>query len=76
VNWLGEEPSLEAAVGRRVLARVRSTREPAAARIDGAGVRFDAPEEGVAPGQACVLYDAEAPTRVLGGGFIAAATPV
>jgi tRNA-specific 2-thiouridylase len=24
----------------------------------------------VAPGQACVLYAPEAPTRVLGGGFI------
>jgi tRNA-specific 2-thiouridylase len=76
INWLGEESSLAAASGRRVLARVRSTREPAAARIEGGGVRFDTPEEGVAPGQACVLYDAEAPTRVLGGGFIAAATPV
>jgi tRNA-specific 2-thiouridylase len=28
-------------------------------------------EEGVAPGQACVLYDAgTGPARVLGGGFI------
>jgi len=35
-------------------------------------VVFAAPEEGVAPGQACVLYDAAAPSRVLGGGFIAA----
>jgi tRNA-specific 2-thiouridylase len=35
------------------------------------GVVFDAPEEGVAPGQACVLYAPEAETRVLGGGFIA-----
>jgi tRNA-specific 2-thiouridylase len=35
-------------------------------------VVFDTPEEGVAPGQACVLYDATAPSRVLGGGFIAA----
>jgi len=34
-------------------------------------VVFDAAEEGVSPGQACVLYDAEAPSRVLGGGFIA-----
>ena len=31
-------------------------------------VAFDAPHEGVSPGQACVLYDG---TRVLGGGFIA-----
>jgi tRNA-specific 2-thiouridylase len=34
------------------------------------GVAFDAPEEGVAPGQACVLYAPEDASRVLGGGFI------
>jgi tRNA-specific 2-thiouridylase len=75
VNWLGEEPSFDAAEGRPVLARVRSTREPSPARIarvDGApGVSFEAPEEGVSPGQACVLYDAADRDRVLGGGFIA-----
>ena len=75
-NWIGDVASIAAACndGRRVLARVRSTREPAAGRlglVDGApGVIFDAPEEGVAPGQACVLYAPEAPSRVLGGGFI------
>ncbi len=73
-NWLGEAPSLVAAEGRPVLARVRSTREPVAGRIaliDGqAAVAFDVAEEGVAPGQACVLYAPEAPSRVLGGGFI------
>ncbi|WP_257837400.1 tRNA 2-thiouridine(34) synthase MnmA [Phenylobacterium sp. J426] len=75
-NWLGDEASIDAAcgAGRPVLARVRSTREPAPARlaiVDGVpGLTFDAPEEGVAPGQACVLYAPEAPTRVLGGGFI------
>jgi tRNA-specific 2-thiouridylase len=75
INWLGDEPTIEAATGRAVLARVRSTRDPAPARLavaDGeARVVFDTPEEGVAPGQACVLYDAAVPTRVLGGGFIA-----
>jgi tRNA-specific 2-thiouridylase len=34
-------------------------------------VAFDTPEEGVSPGQACVLYDAQTQSRVLGGGFIA-----
>ena len=76
INWLGDEPTLAAAAGRPVLARVRSTREPAPARLaleDGApAVIFDTAEEGVAPGQACALYDAADPTRVLGGGFIAA----
>ena len=75
-NWLGDDGAIAAAcdAGRPVLARVRSTREPAPGRlamIDGApGVRFDIAEEGVAPGQAAVLYAPEAPSRVLGGGFI------
>jgi tRNA-specific 2-thiouridylase len=76
-NWLGDEATMLAAaeVGRPVLARVRSTAEPVAARLsrmgDAVGVTFDAPEHGVSPGQACVLYAPEAPDRVLGGGFIA-----
>src|SRR5579875_3597775 len=76
VNWLGDQPSLDAAAaeGLTVLARVRSTRDPAPARLglqdEAPTVVFDAPEEGVSPGQACVLYDAANPTRVLGGGFI------
>ena len=79
-NWLGDEASLEAAEGKPVLARVRSTREPSPARVARfhgvPGVVFDDPEEGVAPGQACVLYDpATGGSRVLGGGFIAGATP-
>jgi tRNA-uridine 2-sulfurtransferase len=76
-NWLGDEPSLEVAASdaKAVLARVRSTREPAPARLrlgpQGVEVVFEAAEEAVAPGQACVLYDAAQPSRVLGGGFIA-----
>ena len=70
LNWLaGTEPP------RRpipVQAKIRSMRPPAAATLsasaDGtATVALDAPEHGVAPGQACVLYDGE---RVLGGGWI------
>ena len=39
--------------------------------MDGAvQVVFDQGEEGVAPGQACVLYDPADDERVLGGGFI------
>jgi len=37
------------------------------ARWHGGEVRFDRPEYGVAPGQACVAYDGD---RVLGGGWI------
>jgi tRNA-specific 2-thiouridylase len=76
-NWLGDEATIEAAAeaGKRVLARVRSTRPPAPAALrlgddGGVGVIFDAPEEAIAPGQACVLYDAADPDRLLGGGFI------
>jgi tRNA-specific 2-thiouridylase len=80
-NWLGEHSSLEAAAGEQiaVLARVRSTRDPAPAllvmRQGIPAVLFDTPEEGVAPGQACVLYDARQPSRVLGGGFIGKTEP-
>jgi tRNA-specific 2-thiouridylase len=75
-SWIGGAGGIEAAceAGRPVLARVRSTREPAPGRlalVDGVpGVAFDGAEEGVAPGQACVLYAPEVPSRVLGGGFI------
>ena len=75
-NWLGED-TLEAACaqGRTAFARVRSTRPPTPGRmamVDGSpGFVFDAPEEGVAPGQACVLYSAPDADIVLGGGFIA-----
>ncbi len=70
LNWLEGEPI--PAEGRAVSAKVRSTRPGSPARLYPAGegwaeVEFDALEEGVAPGQACVLYDGE---RVLGGGWI------
>lgn len=75
-NWLGDHETLEKAAADNlpVLARVRSTRPPVPARLnlrDGqVEVVFDASEEGVAPGQACVLYDPTDEDRVLGGGFI------
>jgi tRNA-specific 2-thiouridylase len=53
-------------------ARVRSMARPVAARLSGDRLIFDAPEHGVAPGQAAVLYDGE---RVLGGGWIGATEP-
>ena len=59
---------------------MRSTRPPQPAWLSrGAGgieVDLVAGEDGVSPGQACVLYDAaEGQARVLGGGFIASAVP-
>jgi tRNA-specific 2-thiouridylase len=67
-NWLGAAPP---AAGRAT-AKIRSTSpaKPAAFARGEAGaarVTLDAPEYGVAAGQACVLYDG---ARVLGGGWI------
>jgi tRNA-specific 2-thiouridylase len=62
MNWLGgshEGP---------LTAKVRSLAKPVPARLEGDRVVFEAPEYGVAPGQAAVLYAGE---RVLGGGWIA-----
>jgi tRNA-specific 2-thiouridylase len=81
-NWLGDQPSIEAAAleGAPVLARVRSTRAPSPARLamqDGVvSVVFDTGEKGVAPGQACALYDPADDERLLGGGFITATTAI
>lgn len=81
-NWLGDQATIEEAArdGAPVLARVRSTRQPSSARLmfveDAVQVVFDQGEEGVAPGQACVLYDPADDERVLGGGFIASTTAV
>ena len=73
VNWLGDAPLSD--VPQAVLARVRSTRPPVEAEVssDGAGgarVHFFGGENSVAPGQACVFYDAGGTSRVLGGGWI------
>lgn len=77
VNWLGDAP-LDALPpgGLEVFARVRSTRAPKPAlllrRGDEILVELLDGEEGVAPGQACVLYADGAPqARVIGGGTIA-----
>ena len=63
LNWIGGDHR------GPLTAKVRSMAQPAAARLDGARLVFDAPEYGVAPGQAAVLYAGE---RVLGGGWIEA----
>jgi tRNA-uridine 2-sulfurtransferase len=81
-NWLGDGGTIEdaARIGHDVLARVRSTRPPVPARLslnadNESEIVFADGEEGVAPGQACVLYDARDPDRVLGGGFISRTVP-
>jgi tRNA-specific 2-thiouridylase len=77
VNWLGDGTIASALEGGRieVFAKVRSTRPPRPAwlRAGPAGIEVELVdgEDGVSPGQVCVLYDAAAgPARVLGGGFI------
>ncbi|WP_436638781.1 tRNA 2-thiouridine(34) synthase MnmA [Microbaculum sp. FT89] len=76
VNWLGDRP-LAAGV-HEICAKVRSTRPPQPARLlvcEGTvEVELLTGEYGVSPGQACVFYESEAAqSRVLGGGWIAAA---
>ncbi|MEM7569947.1 MAG: tRNA 2-thiouridine(34) synthase MnmA [Pseudomonadota bacterium] len=70
-NWL-----MDAVPGRTFAAeaKIRSTTAPEPVTVEmGEGgqarVVFDAPEYGVSPGQACVIYDGD---RVLGGGWITA----
>ncbi len=78
VNWIGDGALDDALAQRReVFVKVRSTRPPRPAWLSlcraGVEVELIDGEEGVAPGQACVFYDAGGPdARVLGGGFIAA----
>jgi tRNA-specific 2-thiouridylase len=66
VNWLGEGQS------EGLLVKVRSMARPAPARFDGGSVHFEAPEYGVAPGQAAAIYEGE---RLLGGGWIEETLP-
>jgi tRNA-specific 2-thiouridylase len=66
-NWLADVPEQFCCT-----AQIRYQHRPAAAEVtvvdrDRFRVKFDEPQFGVAPGQACVLYDGE---RVLGGGWI------
>ena len=62
INWLGRDFT------GPLTAKVRSMAKPVPARLVDGQLLFDAPEYGVAPGQAAVLYDGD---HVLGGGWIA-----
>jgi tRNA-specific 2-thiouridylase len=61
LNWVGEDQ-------RDVSVKVRSLAAPVPARLDGDWIHFAGGEQGVAPGQAAVIYDG---SRLLGGGWIA-----
>jgi tRNA-specific 2-thiouridylase len=67
LNWLGGDQE-----GEGITAKVRSLARPAAVQFDGSSIHFAAPEYGVAPGQAAVLYRGN---RVLGGGWIEETVP-
>lgn len=64
MNWLADVQD------QPLLAKVRSMAKPVPAQMIGDRLVFDAPEYGVSPGQAAVLYDAADTGRVLGGGWI------
>ncbi|TCS59057.1 tRNA (5-methylaminomethyl-2-thiouridylate)-methyltransferase [Primorskyibacter sedentarius] len=73
INWLGDEP-FESRDEWHVSVKVRSTRPPREAIIrpisaTEAEVELLSPEQGVAPGQACVFYETDG-TRIFGGGWI------
>lgn len=81
INWIGDSDwDALPASGIEVAARVRSTRLPKPAVLRRLGdevvVELIDSEEGVSPGQACVLYDHDGPdARVLGGGTIVGLAP-
>jgi tRNA-specific 2-thiouridylase len=73
VNWLAAH---ESAAPFECRVKTRSMRPPVAATVtplpDGAArVDLAAPEDAIAPGQACVFYAADG-SRVLGGGWLTA----
>lgn len=73
INWLGDEP-FESRKEWHFSVKVRSTRPPRDAILrptgpDTAEVELLTPEEGVAPGQACVFYDNDS-SRIYGGGWV------
>jgi tRNA-uridine 2-sulfurtransferase len=78
VNWLGDTALGDLpAEGLALYARVRSTRAPKPAKLywrnAKVSVVIDGGEDGVSPGQACVLYSSLGnDARVYGGGFISA----
>ena len=73
INWLGDAP-FDSRAEWQVSVRIRSTRPPRPAVLrpisaTEAEVELLSPEDGVAPGQACVFYG-DGDARVLGGGWI------
>lgn len=70
VNWLATEAAVADSFACEV--KIRSNAPAVAATVrpqvdGGAVVAFERPQQGVAPGQACVFYQGD---RILGGGWI------
>ena len=79
VNWINEA---QPKPGQKVMARLRNTAPAMSAQItawpeEGTGgiaeITLDEDQFGIAAGQAAVIYDAENPEIILGGGWITAA---
>lgn len=75
VNWLSDESIFEGGFGASI--KIRSSQNPVKATVyrrdkNFAEVYFEAPEYGVASGQACVFFEG---TQVLGGGWITSSSP-
>ena len=70
MNWIG--PAVSGPLAVQVRVRSSQALRPAEIELSGetATVRFAEPEMGVSPGQACVIYERDKGSRVLGGGFI------
>ncbi|MEM6331506.1 MAG: tRNA 2-thiouridine(34) synthase MnmA, partial [Planctomycetota bacterium] len=70
-NWLVDLPA-DRPVRCHAQIRYNAQAVPATLRLERGGlhVAFDAPQFGVAPGQAVVCYAEDEPARVLGGGWI------
>ena len=72
-NWVAREVAPKA--GTPILARLRNTAPALPATLvsvegEHVSLRLDAPQFGISTGQATVLYCAENPDKVLGGGWI------
>ncbi len=75
VNWIGGNEFNKMGNKKiKIKAKIRSTQEPKLANLffsnKGLCVNFEEEVEGVSPGQACVFYDINNSSRVLGGGWI------
>jgi tRNA-specific 2-thiouridylase len=73
INWLGDD-AFDAVAERHISVKIRSTKPPMEAIVrplsaTTAEIELLTPEEGVAPGQACVFYDNDS-SRIFGGGWI------